>query len=87
MAPTLRPSAIMTEFVTGCRGPGGIGIAQHNTLPMEMRMKIAASALVLAVLISNPAAATKFDMNDHHFTHIVHTEVVGASHTKTGTGK
>jgi len=54
---------------------------------MEMRMKIAASALALAVLISNPAAATKFDMNDHHFETIVHVEVVGANHDKSGKKK
>lgn len=50
-------------------------------------MKTTASALALAVLISNPAAATKLDLNDHHFETIVHVEVVGANHDKSGKKK
>lgn len=50
-------------------------------------MKIATSALALAALLGTPAAATKFDLNDHHFEHIVHVEVVGANHDKTSKGK
>lgn len=50
-------------------------------------MKTFASALVLAALLANPAAATKFDMNDHHFEQSVHVEVLGGDHTPTDKGK
>jgi len=50
-------------------------------------MKTLVSALALAVLIANPASATKFEMSDHAFERIVHVEVVGATHAPSGKTK
>ena len=50
-------------------------------------MKTLVSALALAVLITNPAAATKFDLSDHTYERIVHVEVVGATHAPSGKKK
>lgn len=50
-------------------------------------MKIAASALALAVLLAGMAQATHYEISEHTTTTIVHVEVLGGDHAKPAKGK